>query len=98
MIITINNKKAKVYWKHYMPDSNLENIAKTVCFIEPLSLKNCAGFTLTGTAQLSKKDSYNKKIGRKISFERALKVQLPKEKRTLIWNEIKNTNQLNILV
>lgn len=78
MIIKVNNRRYFVYWQHVEQ-------TKTTCSIY-LEEKKKGDLVSEGTARRSGKDNFCRKVGRKISLMRALRV-LPKKERTAFWDE-----------
>lgn len=79
MKININNAVVSVKWIHYndkgIPNTNTfkqELNRRTICKIEIVSQSNNFNLESEGTAKLSKRDNYNKEIGRKLSLKKAL--------------------------
>jgi hypothetical protein len=76
----LNNKIYHVKWEYC--DEVFNNKPTTSCYIyeDGLSIP-----ISVGSAWVSKNDVFNKKIGRKISFSRALVNYFNKQERTEIW-------------
>lgn len=78
MKIQINNAVVSVKWIHYndkgIPNTNTfkqEPNRRTICKLEINDQKDF-NLQAEGVAKLSKRDNYNKEIGRKLSLKKAL--------------------------
>lgn len=73
MIIEYNNLKLKVYWQHqtekYERNSNFLKQRWTKCFVEMLETKH---LVIVGESWLNPADVFSKKVGRRLSFFRAM--------------------------
>lgn len=88
MIVIIDKVKYRVKWTHN--SGNIKDSVwpdkSTVCNVNILenSIKACGW----GIAKCSKKDNFNKSKGRIVSLTKAIS-HLPKDVRTLFWNQYK---------
>jgi hypothetical protein len=84
MIVESNNQKYHVRW-YYYPEAKFPLQPGAVCIVQTIDSDGGVGrLTLFGEAYTSKKDIFNKKIGRKVSFADVL-LQFPKEERLTFW-------------
>lgn len=80
--LTFNRKRG-----NYKYTEVFNNVWVTKCKIEitdPLYYENC--YNIIGQTICSPRDNFSKKIGRKISFQRAIQ-NFSRETRTILWNE-----------
>ena len=72
MIIVYNNIKLKIYWKHQMDkyDRHIGYLPRwSKCYVETLETKR---LVIVAETFVNPEDAFSKKIGRKLSFSRAM--------------------------
>ena len=83
-----------IYFHHITPkrvESTFIGVPGTTCCID----KNRATY-LIGEAFLSPKDQFNRKIGRRKSFERAVSM-MPKQRRKELWNAFLEAEGIKVM-
>jgi hypothetical protein len=95
MTLTHNNIQYTVYWKHYnnvaLRDKKGRKVSSSShCTIVVKDLADPdpnAVAIIGGTAITHPNDQYNRKLGKKVSFKKAVEQINNKEVRTLLWRE-----------
>lgn len=82
--------KYKVTWSHGNNGQNQKGWTK--CFVEELVDDSKYVSISMGFSYCSKKDTYNKALGRKLSFKDCVSKLPSKELRTLLWEALKETS------
>lgn len=70
----------RIFWRHTRSKVN-----ESECFIK----SNDDLVMGYGNSKCSKKDTFNRKLGMKLAFERAVKGIVTKKERTELWNQFK---------
>ena len=79
MKLKIEDREYIIRWKHNVQSDDINPVTMTECHIKLNGIITSSGYSM-----LSKKDQYNRRIGRKVSLTRALRV-FPKNTRRLFW-------------
>ena len=81
MKITIDEREYDIHFRHTQDDQNND----TICFLTDAR----TGFYISsGIANCSRRDRFNRAIGRKLSLGRAIQIGFPREKRAAVWAAI----------
>lgn len=88
----------KVIFSYNNPDYNPGSTVCTIYSSDRLPVRNSEAEQVNGIAFLSARDKFNKKIGRKIAFTRALNTLFPgvenKQIRSKLWKQYRDNQQI----
>lgn len=91
MKLTINNEEYVVTWKHNNNTGLVNNDNKPVKSSTQCIITISGGGVVTGTCVTHPKDGYNRKIGKKMSFARAVSNFNDRAIRTQLWEAYWNS-------